>query len=66
MATPRRRAAAALGFRALDEVTSRLDAVNETALRDTAAAVARTLSTVTTADRIVVMDAGRVRGGHAQ
>ncbi|WP_432100614.1 ABC transporter ATP-binding protein [Streptomyces sp. WAC 04229] len=54
----------------LDEATSQLDAVNEAALRDTVAEVARTttvlvvahrLSTVATADRIVVMDAGRVR-----
>ncbi|WP_108988428.1 ABC transporter ATP-binding protein [Streptomyces coelicoflavus] len=54
----------------LDEATSQLDAVNEAALRDTVTEVARTttvlvvahrLSTVTTADRIVVMDAGRVR-----
>ncbi|MFG2679816.1 ABC transporter ATP-binding protein [Streptomyces sp. NPDC048392] len=54
----------------LDEATSQLDAVNEAALRDTVAEVARSttvlvvahrLSTVTTADRIVVMDAGRVR-----
>ncbi|WP_330281181.1 ABC transporter ATP-binding protein [Streptomyces sp. NBC_00588] len=54
----------------LDEATSQLDAVNEAALRDTVADVARAttvlvvahrLSTVTTADRIVVMDAGRVR-----
>ncbi|WP_399142509.1 ABC transporter ATP-binding protein [Streptomyces sp. NBUA17] len=54
----------------LDEATSQLDAVNEAALRNTVAEVARTttvlvvahrLSTVTTADRIVVMDAGRVR-----
>jgi ATP-binding cassette subfamily C protein len=54
----------------LDEATSQLDAVNEAALRDTVTDVARTttvlvvahrLSTVTTADRIVVMDAGRVR-----
>ncbi|WP_445399152.1 ABC transporter ATP-binding protein [Streptomyces sp. LE64] len=53
----------------LDEATSQLDAVNEAALRDTVAEVARTttvlvvahrLSTVTLADRIVVMDAGRV------
>ncbi|GAB2871946.1 ABC transporter ATP-binding protein [Streptomyces deserti] len=59
----------------LDEATSQLDAVNEAALRDTVADVARTttvlvvahrLSTVTMADRIVVMDAGRVRavGSH--
>ena len=54
----------------LDEATSQLDAVNEGALRDTVADVARTttvlvvahrLSTVTMADRIVVMDAGTVR-----
>ncbi|MQY37938.1 Multidrug resistance ABC transporter ATP-binding/permease protein BmrA [Streptomyces sp. RB17] len=54
----------------LDEATSQLDAVNEAALRDTIADVARTttvlvvahrLSTVTMADRIVVMDAGKVR-----
>ncbi|MFD0003160.1 ABC transporter ATP-binding protein [Streptomyces sp. NPDC127178] len=54
----------------LDEATSQLDAVNESALRDTVADVARTttvlvvahrLSTVTMADRIVVMDGGRVR-----
>ncbi|MGI5194050.1 ABC transporter ATP-binding protein [Streptomyces sp. CA-288835] len=54
----------------LDEATSQLDAVNESALRDTVADVARTttvlvvahrLSTVTVADRIVVMDAGEVR-----
>ncbi|MDT0342888.1 ABC transporter ATP-binding protein [Streptomyces litchfieldiae] len=53
----------------LDEATSQLDAVNEAALRDavTAAArettvlvVAHRLSTVTSAERIVVMDAGRV------
>jgi ABC-type multidrug transport system fused ATPase/permease subunit len=61
----------------LDEVTSQLDAVNEAALRDTIAAAARTttvmvvahrLSTVTMADRIVVIDAGRVRavGTHAE
>jgi ABC-type multidrug transport system fused ATPase/permease subunit len=60
----------------LDEVTSQLDAVNEAALRETIAAAARTttvlvvahrLSTVTTAERIVVMDGGRVRaiGSHA-
>ncbi|MCX5528162.1 ABC transporter ATP-binding protein/permease [Streptomyces bobili] len=54
----------------LDEATSQLDAVNEAALRDTVADVARTttvlvvahrLSTVTSADRIVVMEAGQVR-----
>jgi ATP-binding cassette subfamily C protein len=61
----------------LDEATSQLDAVNEAALRDTIAEVARTttvlvvahrLSTVTMADRIIVVDAGRVRavGTHAE
>jgi ATP-binding cassette subfamily C protein len=61
----------------LDEATSQLDAVNEAALRDTVTDVAREttvlvvahrLSTVTTADRIVVMDAGRVQavGTHAE
>ena len=54
----------------LDEATSQLDARNERALRDVVAEVARTttvlvvahrLSTVTSADRIVVLDAGRVR-----
>ncbi|MFF4802950.1 ABC transporter ATP-binding protein [Streptomyces sp. NPDC001351] len=54
----------------LDEATSQLDAVNEAALRDTVDDVARTttvlvvahrLSTVAMAERIVVMDAGRVR-----
>lgn len=60
----------------LDEATSQLDAANELALRETVAAlaeettvlvVAHRLSTVTMADRIVVMDAGRVRavGAHA-
>ncbi|MFJ2770809.1 ABC transporter ATP-binding protein [Streptomyces sp. NPDC087300] len=61
----------------LDEATSQLDAVNELALRDVVAEVAREvtvlvvahrLSTVTLADRIVVMDGGRVRatGTHAE
>jgi len=61
----------------LDEATSQLDAVNEAALRDTIADAARTttalvvahrLSTVTMADRIVVIDAGRVRaiGSHTE
>jgi ATP-binding cassette subfamily C protein len=60
----------------LDEATSQLDAVNEAALRDTVTDVARTttvlvvahrLSTVTLADRIIVMDDGQVRaiGAHA-
>ncbi|MEU5399547.1 ABC transporter ATP-binding protein [Streptomyces sp. NPDC005963] len=60
----------------MDEATSQLDAVNELALRDVVAEVAREvtvlvvahrLSTVTLADRIVVMDAGKVRavGTHA-
>jgi ATP-binding cassette subfamily C protein len=61
----------------LDEATSQLDAVNEAALRATVADAARTttvlvvahrLSTVTMADRIVVMDAGAVRavGTHTE
>jgi ATP-binding cassette subfamily B protein len=54
----------------LDEVTSQLDAVNELALRDLVEALALTttvlviahrLSTVTSADRILVLEAGRVR-----
>jgi ABC-type multidrug transport system fused ATPase/permease subunit len=54
----------------LDEATSQLDARNEQALRDLVAEVARSttvlvvahrLSTVTSADRIVVLDRGRVR-----
>ncbi|MEU7135040.1 ABC transporter ATP-binding protein [Streptomyces sp. NPDC046261] len=54
----------------LDEATSQLDAANELAVRDVIADVAREttvlvvahrLSTVTMADRIVVMEAGRVR-----
>jgi len=59
----------------LDEATSQLDAVNELALRDlmeavacttTVVVVAHRLSTVTSADRILVMEAGRVRsvGSH--
>ncbi|MDH2430058.1 ABC transporter ATP-binding protein [Sphaerisporangium sp. TRM90804] len=61
----------------LDEATSQLDAVNEMRLRDVVAEVAgvttvlviaHRLSTVTTADQIVVLDAGRVRaaGTHAE
>lgn len=54
----------------LDEVTSQLDAGNETRLREiiqdlaartTVIVIAHRLSTVVAADRIVVMDAGRVR-----
>ncbi len=54
----------------LDEATSQLDARNERALREVVAEVARTttvlvvahrLSTVTSADRIVVLDRGHVR-----
>ena len=61
----------------LDEATSQLDAVNELAIRALIEAVAPTttvvviahrLSTVTSADRILVMEAGRVRaiGSHAE
>ena len=61
----------------LDEATSQLDAVNELAVRALIEAVAPTttvvviahrMSTVTSADRILVMDAGRVRasGSHAE
>ena len=54
----------------LDEATSQLDALNELALRETIADIAREttvlvvahrLSTVTLADRIIVLDAGVVR-----
>ncbi|MGW7415837.1 ABC transporter ATP-binding protein [Streptomyces sp. NPDC054863] len=59
----------------LDEVTSQLDAVNEERLREvivelsrdtTVLVIAHRLSTVVRADRIVVMEAGRVRatGSH--
>ncbi len=58
-------------------MTSQLDAINEAALRETVADVARQitvlvvahrLSTVTMADRIIVMEAGRVQaaGTHAE
>jgi len=61
----------------LDEATSQLDARNEAALRETVAetallttvlVVAHRLSTVTMADRIIVMDAGQVMaaGTHAE
>ena len=61
----------------LDEASSQLDAVNEMALRDAVAgaaeeravvAIAHRLSTVVAADRIVVLDGGRVRaiGTHAE
>jgi ATP-binding cassette subfamily C protein len=58
------------GVLLLDEATSQLDALNEAALRETIAAVATTttvlvvahrLSTITLADRILVLDAGRLR-----
>lgn len=60
-----------------DEVTSQLDAVNEAALRGVVVEVARELtvlvvahrlSTVTKADRILVMEAGRIRavGSHQE
>jgi ATP-binding cassette subfamily C protein len=54
----------------LDEATSQLDAVNEAALRETVSEAARTttvlivahrLSTVTLADRIIVIDDGRIQ-----
>jgi len=54
----------------LDEATSQLDALNEAALRETVATVATAttvlvvahrLSTITLADRILVLDAGRLR-----
>ena len=61
----------------LDEATSQLDALNEAALRETVAetalmttvlVVAHRLSTVTMADRLIVMDAGQVKaaGTHAE
>lgn len=61
----------------LDEATSQLDAANEAALkqvmldaaeRTNVLVVAHRLSTVTSADQIVVLDAGRVRavGQHAE
>lgn len=64
------------GLMLLDEVTSQLDAVNEEALREvvvelaaetTVLTIAHRLSTVVRADRIVVMEGGRVRavGRHA-
>jgi ABC-type multidrug transport system fused ATPase/permease subunit len=61
----------------LDEATSQLDAINEAALQETIADVARLitvlvvahrLSTVTMADQIIVMDNGRIQatGTHAE
>ncbi|QEV21913.1 ABC transporter ATP-binding protein [Streptomyces alboniger] len=61
----------------MDEVTSQLDAANEAALRNmitdaarstTVMVIAHRLSTVTTADRIIVMEAGCVRaiGTHGE
>ncbi|GAB3221554.1 ABC transporter ATP-binding protein [Glycomyces halotolerans] len=61
----------------LDEATSQLDATNEAALKQVmldaaeetnVLVVAHRLSTVTSADQIVVMDAGKVRavGSHAE
>ncbi|MEU8241025.1 ABC transporter ATP-binding protein [Actinoplanes missouriensis] len=65
------------GLLLLDEVTSHLDARNEALLRDaiteiatgtTVLVIAHKLSTVAMADRIIVMEAGRVRaaGTHAE
>ena len=61
----------------LDEASSQLDAVNEAALREAVAgaaaeravvAIAHRLSTVVAADRIIVLEGGRVRaqGTHAE
>ncbi|MFI8308512.1 ABC transporter ATP-binding protein [Streptomyces sp. NPDC085927] len=61
----------------LDEVTSQLDSVNELQIREAVADISREttvlviahrLSTVTTADRILVMDKGRIcaRGTHQE